>query len=583
MEEIRRSPVEVGNWNPIIHGRIFYIPGGFLAGLLVAINSIFLQPLLLELVLAIKNVQRSWWIFVLWNGETITIDMKQVENGDAVKHGKPPYIKKNVLTDAFGKMTATKIMTFPMFWISHISRCLKVSNIKGLQVSSGTPRSWGKSPVRAPKHFSIFWWVTFFTSTYITMELNCNSSSKGSSTVLRNSHSRFGPPVKHTHTLKKQKITTKSSKLQFWPKFVPNFEERLPRIRCHWYQRLQYVGRDKGRYYWWATPRLHEVFVTPVLVLDLLFGLCLVYLCTCMVCFFCWYHQCFIRHMYKSLLNIFLTNIFFCCKGKLFAGLPPKDRREPCYLQGSLFDDWKHIKLDEWNMGTGNPFLVPAQSIEIQHTKQNQFIYKKVVGQIWIYTIYRIVFTIHTNPKFTSTFASLQNLTREKQEVWKFLLPQIFFFDVWKKFQNILSQMVVNDGDESYDRICKTITLNNETLPLPIYRCGIHMPPKQSCKLQVEFEALRRFCCADMFNHFRNWNHNNNNNNNAPTPRPRALLPSCFPLELRWNVYFHSLQAVFSSLVRMLPRYCKNHHILMIGSCFFVQYLYFFYKKNAKL
>ena len=40
------------------------------------------------------------------------------------------------------------------------------------------------------------------------------------------------------------------------------------------------------------------------------------------------------------------------------------------------------------------------------------------------------------------------------------------------------------------------------------------MPPKQSCKLQVEFEAFRRFCCADMFNHFRNWNHNNNNNNN---------------------------------------------------------------------
>ena len=70
-------------------------------------------------------------------------------------------------------------------------------------------------------------------------------------------------------------------------------------------------------------------------------------------------------------------------------------------------------------------------------------------------------------------------------------------------------------------------------------------------------------------------NNNNNNNKNAPTPRPRALLPSCFPLELRWNVYFHALQAVFSSLVRMLPRYCKNHHILMIGSCFFVQYLHF--------
>ena len=69
------------------------------------------------------------------------------------------------------------------------------------------------------------------------------------------------------------------------------------------------------------------------------------------------------------------------------------------------------------------------------------------------------------------------------------------------------------------------------------------------------------------------------NNNDAPTPRPRALLPSCFPLELHWNVYFHSLQAVFSSLVRMLPRYCKSHHILMIGSCFFVQYLHFFTKK----
>ena len=78
------------------------------------------------------------------------------------------------------------------------------------------------------------------------------------------------------------------------------------------------------------------------------------------------------------------------------------------------------------------------------------------------------------------------------------------------------------------------------------------------------------------------WN-NNNNNNNAPTPRPRALLPSCFPLELRWNVYFHSLQAVFSSLVRMLPRYCKNHHILMIGSCFFVQYLQFFLQKKCKI
>ena len=56
-----------------------------------------------------------------------------------------------------------------------------------------------------------------------------------------------------------------------------------------------------------------------------------------------------------------------------------------------------------------------------------------------------------------------------------------------------------------------------------------------------------------------------------------------FPLELRWNVYFDSLQAVFSSLVRMLPRFCKNHRILMIGSCFFVQYLNFFYKKSAEL
>ena len=79
-----------------------------------------------------------------------------------------------------------------------------------------------------------------------------------------------------------------------------------------------------------------------------------------------------------------------------------------------------------------------------------------------------------------------------------------------------------------------------------------------------------------------NNNNNNNNNNNGPTPRPRALLPSWFPLELRWNAYFHSLQAVFSSLLCMQPSYCKNHHILMIGSCFFVQYLHFFYKKSAK-
>ena len=84
-------------------------------------------------------------------------------------------------------------------------------------------------------------------------------------------------------------------------------------------------------------------------------------------------------------------------------------------------------------------------------------------------------------------------------------------------------------------------------------------------------------------NHNDNKNNNNNNNNNGPTPRPRALLPSWFPLELRWNVYFHSLQAVFSSLVCMQPSYCKNHHILMIGSCFFVQYLHFFDKKSANM
>ena len=35
MEEIRRSPVEVGSWNPIIYVGVFMtIPGGFLAGFL---------------------------------------------------------------------------------------------------------------------------------------------------------------------------------------------------------------------------------------------------------------------------------------------------------------------------------------------------------------------------------------------------------------------------------------------------------------------------------------------------------------------------------------------------------------------
>ena len=32
----------------------------------------------------------------------------------------------------------------------------------------------------------------------------------------------------------------------------------------------------------------------------------------------------------------------------------------------------------------------------------------------------------------------------------------------------------------------------------------------------------------------------------------------------------------------MQPSYCKNLHILMIGSCFFVQYLHFFLQKKCK-
>ena len=139
------------------------------------------------------------------------------------------------------------------------------------------------------------------------MELNCNSSCKDH--LLRNSHSRFGPS--QTHTLKKQKITTKSSKLQFWPKFVPNFEERLPRIRCHLYQRLQYVGRDKGRYYWCSTPRLHEVFCDS----------CAGFRCF-MVCFFVdiisvLFDTCINlthRHIYKSLLESFYHRDMFVAR-----------------------------------------------------------------------------------------------------------------------------------------------------------------------------------------------------------------------------------------------------------------------------
>ena len=40
MEEIRRSPVEVGSLLPIFCKGFFHIPGGYIAGFLVAINSI---------------------------------------------------------------------------------------------------------------------------------------------------------------------------------------------------------------------------------------------------------------------------------------------------------------------------------------------------------------------------------------------------------------------------------------------------------------------------------------------------------------------------------------------------------------